>query len=220
MMIRKVLRNCLILIAPILGMLLMLSCSDSKSPPASVEILPRPTPENLLVTFAKSYREKDLESCDECLCEDFRFHFTDEIADSLGLPPEEPWWGKTKDLSSTGTMFASPSVTDIRFTFEYVGEWVPCAEVRGDSTYNGLCRRIDPLIQVATVGGGEDPILLLRVDSSWLDVMVVPDPHEEGQWCILSIKEVEKRMLHDPVVAGGTSTEGASWGAIKALFLP
>jgi hypothetical protein len=25
-------------------------------------------------------------------------------------------------------------------------------------------------------------------------------------------------MLHDPVVAGGASTEPASWGAIKARF--
>lgn len=205
------------LAALMIAMPIVLSCSDPESPPI-IEEIDRSDPDNLLLAFAKSYREKDLEAYSECLCGDFRFHFTEDIADSLRLPPEEPWWGKTEDLSSTGTMFESPNVTDIRFTLEYVGEWIPCADVRADSTYEGLCRRIDPLIEVANVVDSEDPILKIRVDGSWLDVMVMPDPDEAGQWCILSIKEVKKHMLHDPVVAGGASTEPASWGAIKARF--
>ena len=60
----------------------------------------------------------------------------------------------------------SSQVTDIAFVFEYHTAWTTCEEVRGDTTYNGLCRRLDPLIEVTTVIDSEDPILKLLVDTS------------------------------------------------------
>lgn len=167
--------------------------SDTGPPP--VEEVGRDTPDNLLLFFARAYKEKDLDDYDEALDEDFLFQFTPDIADSLGLPADKPWWGKTEDIASTRQMFENPNVTDIAFSYEEVGGWNPYVEVREDTTYSGLQRRYDPLIEVITlVENSEDPELKFRVDESLLDITVLPDPFTEGLWTILRIEESKKHQ--------------------------
>jgi hypothetical protein len=168
--------------------------SDTGGPP-DVDV-DRTDPDKLMLFFARAYREEDLDDYDEALDESFLFQFTKEVATELGLPELEPWWGKTEDLGSTLNMFESPNMTGITFTYETVGEWVPTVEVRTDTTFSGMFRRYEPLIEVVTIledpENPEDPELIYRVDGSYLDIIVVPDRSIEGLWTILKIQEVEK----------------------------
>ena len=130
----------------------IVGCSPSSDVgPPPVEEYKRDTPDNLMLFFAQAYKEKDLDDYDLALDEDFLFQFTPDIADSLGLPADKPWWGKTEELSSTQQMFENPSVTDITFIYETVGEWIPHTEVRDDTTFSGLFRRFDPTIEFVTL---------------------------------------------------------------------
>ncbi|MFC1800297.1 hypothetical protein ACFL2Z_05275 [Candidatus Eisenbacteria bacterium] len=168
------------------------SPSSDTGPPPVEEVKPT-DPDNLMLFLARAYREEDPDDYDQALDESFLFQFTPDIADELGLPELEPWWGKTEDLGSTRGMFDEPTVTAITFTYETVGEWIPHIEVRKDTTFSGVFRRYDPLIEVITVTDNpEDPELRYRVDGSWLDIIAVPDRFTEGNWTILKIQEVEK----------------------------
>ncbi len=217
---RRVLRSWLFLIVPVLGISLMLSCSSDKGTEIDDPDCPdRTTADGLLKMFANAYAEMNLLDYDECLDESFLFMFTDEIADSLGLPQDEPWWGKTEDIISTRNMFEDPVVLNVAFSYEALGEWAPCHAVRDDTTFSGFCRTFDPLIEVTVSAHSEyDPILKFRVDDSFLDVMVVPDRFTDGLWCILRIEEVKKQHLRSPVVSEVTATEPSTWGGIKSMW--
>ena len=212
-------RRVQLLLAFLLAALLVLSCSESKSP-SEVEdpTYDRTTPDNLLEMLAASYKDKNLDDYSECLDDDFLFIFTPDVAEGLGLPPDEAWWGKTDDLSSTQTMFGSAHVTDIVFTYEAVGSWEAYTEVRADTIFSGWFRRLDPLIEITTVVEEEDPIKKLRVDESWLDVVVVPDRYPDGLYTILSITEEKKQQFQGPVVSQSAATEPSTWGGIKSLW--
>lgn len=218
MKIRTAVGRVQFVICPVLAVLLLFSCSDPQSPPVEETGPDRTSADNLLLMFATSYKEKDLDNYDECLDDDFLFQFTDDVADSLDLPRYEPWWGKTEDLSSTANMFNSPNVTGIEFSYEWIGEWVSCQEVRDDTTFSGLCRRMDPLISVITVVDSEDPYLMRRVDASFVDVTVVPDRFTNGLWTIVRMNEVKKIQLQPPVVYLSAGTEPSTWGDIKSMF--
>jgi hypothetical protein len=204
----------------VLATLLLFSCSGSKSNDPGDDPGPiRDTPDALFQAYASCYEEKDLEGCDECLHEDFLFVFTPEVADSLSLPPEEPWWGKTEDLKSTEEMFGDPQVLEISFSYEFSETWYTCTEVRDDTTYSGLCCRLDPVLAVVTVvTSADDPLLIYRVDSSWLDITVVPDPYTEGLWCILRLEETKKQWLQPPFAPANTATERSTWSGIKSMW--
>jgi len=220
MKIDRTYRCGLLLVLAILTTLLLSSCSGDKGTDVKVDEGPdRTTPNGLLLSFAQSYEEKDLEGYVECLDEDFLFVFTADIADSLGLPPEGPWWGITEDVNSTQIMFENPNVTDIAFSYEVAIPWGPYVEVREDTIFSGVLCRLDPLIEVTTsVGSSEDPILTYRVDSSYLDVVVVPDRFTEGLWCILRIEESKKQMLQAPIASEPLATEACTWGAVKSKW--
>jgi hypothetical protein len=147
-----------------------------------------------------------------------------QIAESLSLPADEPWWGKTEDVASTRNLFDSEIVTGIQMR---LGEpiWFPCrvirlsAEPSSPDTLEGFCTRVEPDIRVSIMEpGGED--LLLTVDRSWLDIAVVPNPHQEGLWQIITIEE----RLIPPEAAGGLSklemltTPPTTWSYIKSVF--
>ena len=152
----------------------------------------RDTPDHLLNWLAVAYGDKDLESYQEALHDEFLFVFTKEVADSMGLDPDEPWWGKTKDVTSTENMFNSTEVTQIAMDYVPSGDqWVPYEEVREDTIiYYGTSRRVIPDILVTIDKGGE-PLNLL-VKDSYLDVVVVRDPNFPDQvlYVFLKIQEV------------------------------
>lgn len=220
MNINRELRSRFWIILPLVFVSLAVSCSgDRSTDTGDVETPDLSNPDSLLKFLAESYVEKDLDGYDDCLDESFLFVFTDDVADSLGLLPNLPWWGKTEDVHSTRMMFDDPSVESIRFVYELVGAWVDTTVVRPDTTFAGSFRRIDPMIEILTVTEDpEDPMLLFRADGSWLDVVVVPDRFWEGHWCILSIQEVEKQQFKTLPASASAGTGPGTWGAIKSMW--
>jgi hypothetical protein len=143
--------------------------------------------------LAVAYGDKDIEAYEEALHDEFLFVFTEDVADSLNLPPEEPWWGKTQDVAATARMFNASNVTDI--AMQYVSEepWVPHEEQRPDTTYSGVFSRVTPDILVVIEDPGQEALRLV-VNESFLDVVVVQDPKfpDRVQWVFLKIEEIEK----------------------------
>jgi hypothetical protein len=145
--------------------------------------------------------------------------FTPEVADSMGLAPDEAWWGKTEEITCTGSMFGDPDVMSVAFGCELLDEWAPHQEVREDTAYAGLFRRLRPVIELTVaMEGAEDPLLKYVVNQSWLDVVVVPDRFAEGLWRVLSIEELRIPYLRDHPLPLGAATESCSWGGIKSMW--
>jgi hypothetical protein len=179
----------------VLGLWVMILVGIGCSPTADTNgngdgPISRSTPDGLLKWLAVAYGDKDLEAYEEALHDEFLFVFTEDIADSLGLDPEEPWWGKTKDVSSTSKMFGSSEVTQIRMDYVSSEAWVPHEEQRPDTTYSGVFSRVIPDILV-TIERGEEPLNLI-VQDSFLDVVVVRDPKFPNQvlYVFLKIEEI------------------------------
>jgi hypothetical protein len=184
-------------------------------------------PDGLVKHYAASYARRRLLACNRALDDLFEFEFTPEVADSMGLPPEAPWWRKVHDIGATMRMFEDPSVTQIQMTLDPVGTaWEDCARWfvhpfadPPETVYvAGLCRTFEPDIRVYIDMGGGEPIALW-VNATLLDIMVRPDPVEPGGWKIVRIMERHKPMASSrPLLAGATATEGTTWGEIKSLY--
>jgi hypothetical protein len=177
------------------------------------------SPEGALEALAHYYEAQDVSGYAGVLCEDYLFLFTAEVAESLTLPEEKPWWGKTEDLVSTGNMFDDATVKSVRLNYMYLTDWEPCYDERPDTTYTGLCCRVEPDIKVSLERHGYEP-RTLWVNDSWLDVMVVPDPHAEGYWCVLRIEEVRKsgKVVRGRLTGSASATEASTWSGIKAVW--
>jgi hypothetical protein len=179
----------------------------------------RPTPDSLLSFLAEAYEGKNLEAYSEALHDSFQFEFTDDIADSLGLPPESPWWAKDQDVASTENMFENAHVRWIECEFSPFGvgmEWRDCEHefISGDppdtTLIQGVCKVFEPEIKVYIEEPGQEE-RILWVHESILAVMVTPDPYSEGEWVIVRLVETKKNPLM-------SATEASSWGSIKAMF--
>ena len=179
----------------------------------------RSSPDELLSAYAHALVSKNLAACDECLHEKYIFEFTSDIAETLGLPPDAPWWGKTEDMSATQNMFNASNVTSIEMTFIRITDWLRCLEVRPGSppdTLAALQADLDPDIKV-TVETGEDPTTYW-VNDSRFNVAVTVDPAETDLWVILRITEAKKNPRAGRIRAVGTATEGSTFGGIKSMF--
>ena len=171
-----------------------LGCSPTTDVGDPDDPINRDTPDGLLNFLAVAYADKDADGYDEALHDSFQFQFTDEVAKELGLPPEQPWWGKTRDLVSTVKMFGSSEVQSITMRYYDKEAWEPFDLERPDgSTFSGVWTRVDPDITVTVDTPGEE-IMTYWVNASWLDVFVVPDPDSvyEGLWVFLEIQEYVK----------------------------
>ena len=171
--------------------LVAIGCSPTATDDNGDDPIDRKTPDGLLNWLAVAYAEKDLDAYDEALHDEFLFVFTEDVADSLGLPEDKPWWGKTKDVSSTGNMFNSSEVKRIAMDYVPSGDqWLPHTEEREDTTYYGTFRRVIPDILV-TIDKGDEPLNLV-VQDSYLDVVVVRDPRFPDQvlYVFLKIEEI------------------------------
>ncbi|MFH1314077.1 MAG: hypothetical protein ABIJ00_12740 [Candidatus Eisenbacteria bacterium] len=216
-----------ILVVLSLGVLVF-SCADHNfSPIFKVDpggpVYTRTTPDNLLEFLADAYEREDIDAYSEALHPYFEFEFTVDIADSLGLPRESPWWGKEEDIQSTRNMFDDPDVIGIEMHLDPFGAgsaWEDCWRqfIWGDppetTLIQGLCQVFEPGIKVHIQEPGEE-LWIFWVHESLLDIMVTPDPEEEGLWVVLRIKETRKYPVIHPQ---GEATVASSWGSIKAMF--
>ncbi len=154
--------------------------------------LDRTTPENLMNFFADAYERRDIDKYAESLHDEYQFTFLPADADSVGLPPDEPWWGKTEDVAGTAHMFDAQTVTKIEMHLEVAGGPWP--------TEDGLGYRLDPLIKVTEEKPNAEEPLTHIVEGSWLYVEIVVDPYDENLWVFKEIEEVKKEGM---LTAGG-----------------
>jgi hypothetical protein len=190
-----------VLLAILLGLLAATGCGVSDNGGnGPVTDYNRKTPDNLLNFFGYAYEEEDPELYDEALDFYFEFEFTDEVADSLGLPKDSPWWGKEEDKASTENMFDDAHVKKIEFHLERSGvgsDWEDCWRefITDDppetTLIQGVCEIFEPEIKVYIEEPGEEE-RILWVHESLLDIMVRPDPEQPELWTILRIKETKK----------------------------
>jgi hypothetical protein len=171
----------------------------------------RRTIKGLLESYAGSCEDRDIGAYDQCLHDDFKFVFVPEDAESLGLPPDEPWWDKPHDLAAMGNMFEAADVVNIRFGFVIV----PGRSAR-DPASAAAGVRIEPDIIVTIERPGEEP-LAYRVNDSYLDLTLVRD--SDNLWVIDRMEEVVKGPgvassigVVDPAVASTT------FGQVKAMY--
>ncbi len=157
----------------------------------------RKTMDNLVDFLAFAYERREIDKYEEALDDRYLFEFTPDVAiDSLGLPPDAPWWGKAQDVHSTENMFESPEVTNITMDLSNKRiDWAPTVEIRqtpsGPDSINAFVAQFEPIIMVTIEKPGREP-KTLEVRDSWLDIWVTQDPDYEGLWVILRIKEIEK----------------------------
>jgi hypothetical protein len=179
----------------------------------------REHPDSLLVFLADAYEGKNIEAYSSALHESFLFEFTPEIAESLGLCDTLPFWHKADDIASTQNMFSDPDVKLIEMEFceAFVGDyWEDCwrefitVDPPETTLIQGLCLMFEPEIKVHIEKPDEDP-RVLWVGESLVDVMVAPDPRDEGQWVFVRIKEVPKSPWM-------SATEPSTWAGIKRMF--
>ena len=162
------------------GYLAGCSVSSDDGDPAD-PVYDRKTPENLIEFFADSYVEKDIERYDESLDDGFLFTFTSEDAELIGLPVDEPWWGKTPDVAAARNMFESPDVSKVEMDLPLAGGPWPSEE--------SVWYRLEPTIKVTVedAGGGEPTTYF--VFSSWFDVEIIEDPYDSTLWVFKGIEE-------------------------------
>ena len=168
-----------ILMICIAGYVAGCSVNEGGDPPKPV--LDRKTQENLIKFFADSYVEKDIDRYSESLHDGFLFTFTTEDAELIGLPVDEPWWGKTPDVAAAGNMFDAPLVSKVEMDLPIAGGPWPTEE--------GWLYRLEPTIKVTVddEGGGEPTTYW--VFSSWFDAEIISDPYDSTLWVFKGIQE-------------------------------
>lgn len=180
-------------------------CSPSTEPGVEPKY-DRKSPDNLINFFAQAYEDQDIDAYTEALDFYFQFEFTPEVADSIGLPADEPWWGKGEDITSTENMFDDPEVTGVEMNLVPRGvgaDWQPVVykhiapdgddpDDEPDTTViEGLGKEFDPDIKVHIDEPGKET-LTLWVNDSILDVWVTQDRDYEDLWTIMRVTETLK----------------------------
>jgi hypothetical protein len=169
------------------------------------------TVDEALLDYAKSIEDKDIETYGDCLDYDHRFIFMEDVADSLHLPPEAPWWTKTEDLEAMSTIFGHAYVSDILFKYDVVSRdtsWTAGRMV--------IKLRVLPDIWLTYELPWEEPVYF-RVNDEYMDFKFVSRGCCCGRWTIFSVEEIRLNPDRDKRI-GRALTEPMSWGAIKAWF--
>ncbi len=191
----------------------LVSCGgdDTTGPGDDTPRFTRGTPEELIRCFALAMEERDTDVIAACLDDAYLFEFTLEDAELIGLPVDEPWWGKTEDLAAMGNMFEHEQVSRIECDLPVSGGPWPDGDV--------VRYRLEPNIKVIIEDrhGGEPTAYWIF--SSWFDVEIGSDPGESEKWVFLRIKESLKGMLGSGAESlNAAATEASTFGGIKAMF--
>lgn len=171
----------------------------------------RSTPENLVDALAYSIKHMDIDVYDECLHDEYLFIFDSFAARFVGLPEDEPWWGKADDVNAMSNVFNNPAVVRIECAIEVdTGPW---------PTDDGFGYRLYPDMMFTTVRSGDWEGYTLPIQDSWFYVEIVADPDARGEYVFREIEEAWR----DPWQAGSAPGPGAmsyssTFGMVKAMF--
>jgi hypothetical protein len=195
------------------AVMLTASCGDDKSTDTGGEALPRESVNGLVEQYTESLEAADLETYTDCLDDAYRFIFTDQDAEDMGLPPGEPWWLLATDLVSTEGMFDHDDLHSIQVDLTVVDQ--DTTDAGGDPV---VSIQTDPAILVVLIPPGEEPYYL-EVNSSWLYFEITRDPEDDRLWKISSIEEEPKLPLaRGPKAAVAGAVDPLTFGDIKAIF--
>jgi hypothetical protein len=197
------------------AVMLVLSCGDDKTTDTNGdgEDLLRRTAEGLLQKYSESLEAADLEGYTECLDEDYRFVFTPQDAEDLGLLPDEPWWLRIDDLASTANMFADDDLHSIQVDLTVVDQ--DTVTTGGDPA---ITIQVEPAILVVLIPPGEEPIYL-EVTETWLFFELIRDAADDRLWVISELEE--EYQTPPPGVTGQAEAavvDPFTFGDTKAYF--
>jgi len=194
----------------VLQLALISSCSEESVTNTSPEYS-RDTPAALAKALAYSIEYRDISVYDECLHDEYLFTFVSFDAEFVGLPEDEPWWGKTEDVNAMSVVFNNPVVVGIECAIEVnSGPW---------PTEHGFIYRLEPDMLFTATRSLDYEGMVLSVQDYWFDVEIVADPYETGKWVFKGIDEASKgpwSARSDP--GPGPMAYSSTFGIVKALF--
>lgn len=176
------------------------------------EISPRKSPECLLRSFELSLERMRIDSYNECLHDEYLFSFAPQDAGLVGLPPDEPWWGRTQDLDVMLSMFNDPTVVKTECTLKIsAGPW---------PTDDGIMYRLEPDMKFTISHRTAPEDTTLWVNYSWLYVEIAVDPYDEEKWVFKVIEETLKEGIAGRPAPGSlvSATPHSSFGRVKARY--
>jgi hypothetical protein len=176
------------------------------------------TADQALEDYAAGIEARDILTYGDCLDYDHTFIFTDDVADSLRLPPDAPWWDKAQDLEAMAAMFSHPYVSNI--SFDYI---VADRETTGLSGVRKIKIRIIPDARLTFEAPGEEPTTYWAAQE-YMDFVFMARGFCSDRWTVASIEEVPLLGKSDqareaPVLSTATSSP-STWGMVKAMFRP
>jgi hypothetical protein len=196
----------------------VLTCSDDKTTNSAADgTCPDPASrDDLLQCLCCAYEARDAETYSSLLHQSFRFGFVPDIAESLGLPAAEPWWGRASEVLAASNMFADSALTRV------VMNVIDPAWFAWEDTltgFQGYRARVTPDIRIILEEPGSEETILL-VNCTWLDIFVVSDASKPGQWLIVSIEEfgIPGRGFRTGPL--GTGVWNMTWSRVRYRFRP
>ncbi len=160
----------------------------------------RKNPDALINFFVYAYENRDIDLYDEALDDRFIFQLIPADAESCGLPPTEPWWGKTEELRITGRMFDpnfvphgdTPKVEAIRAKFSKRGDWSAFGlPVPGADTVDTFWAMFEPEMYIDVRYEDQKQVTKV-VNNSYVDIWVTQDLKTPGLWKIIKMQESKK----------------------------
>jgi hypothetical protein len=200
--------TCSVLGVVFIVLILACGCGDEKAHTEPVPEVPlRDSPDHLLEWYAYAIEHEDIDMYEEALHDNFLFVFWLSVADSLGLPPSQPWWGKTAEVTAMREMFEDPTLKEIAFEFTDREDWIPVElEIEPGNFIYGDFTRTTPIMTLTIQEPGEEPKTLVA-DRFYLDFTVLQDPAFPGEdlWVILRIDQVLKNPGATPLYTTSSS---------------
>jgi hypothetical protein len=188
----------------ILSLSLCISCGDDSvtDTGGADESYSRATPEDLIRALAHSMEERDILIYSECLHDEYLFTFVAKDAELVGLPSNQPWWGKTPDVGAVGNIFSESTVTSIDCDLPVKsGPW---------PTADGVGYRLEPIIRIVVEPEDATEPTVFLVNACWFDIEIVEDPYDNELWVFKGIQETLKQGLR--------AVEPSTFGGLKGLF--
>lgn len=206
------------ILALVLAIVLVGSCGDERCTWSGRgdEVDPRSTPGGLVKALTECHEERDLEGYSEILDEDYRFVFTPEVAESLGMPADEPWWFREDELAATGNMFDCETVKAIKFD-----SWIRDRDTTGTGDSMAIALKLDFDFRLTIEEPGRETLILWAGTHTRLDLIVVRHPTDPDLWVIEEITETSLAGGREPLMPPGdvaVSQESCTLGNIKSMF--
>ncbi len=168
--------------------------------------------QEVLEVYVASCLAEDIDAYSSCLGESYRFIFLADVADSLGLPPSQPWWDKEKDVAAMTNLFG-----DERVSWEQFDYVIQSTDTLSKADSMIVKMRIRPDMAIRIQSGQTEPIYIL-IKQSYLDFRFASTAASLDDWIMVETSE-ERVGLEAPVPRPGQAAGGSfTYSELKAMF--